>query len=58
MSTPGDRGRATEEQGPGRDPRDNWFNNGANRLWKKHPVIFMLLFLSLLALSVFLRSLR
>lgn len=41
-----------------KDPRDNWFNNGANRLWKEHPVLFSMLFLSMLGLLIFLRTLK
>ena len=55
---PGDRGRATEEyRGNGRDRTDNWFNNGANRLHSRHPIVFWVLIVAFLAAALSLKLL-
>lgn len=40
---------------PRKDPTDNWFNNGANRLWERHPLVLIALMLLMIGLMVYLR---
>ena len=53
MSTPGDRGRATEEQrGPDRDLRTK---QASSTFYARHPVIYVLLCLLAMAVTTWLR---